>query len=559
MLRELRINNVAIIDQMALTFAPGLNVLTGETGAGKSIITRAIGLLCGGRASADLIRSEAEDAEIEGVFDVDDAVGDVLDELGLPRDDELVIRRVISRSARGRTTINGSLSTATVLGRLGEHLIHVYGQHDYALLLKPESHLDFLDQFGGHTAALAAMAAAWETFQEAAKRLRAARAGIASREQRLDLLRFQAEELGKARPAAGEEESLRVERERQRHAEKLARVCQEAEDALSSSDHAVANVLARVATSLDDAGRIDAELGARAVTLRDAIAQVEDVALDLRRYGESIEADPARLDEIEERLAAYARLKRKYGCEADELADKLAELEDELATLEMSESDVEALAAESDRRAELAWTAARELSARRLDAARDLERRLVAEVATLGMEGASFRVVFHEGSTDTRADERLGPTGTDVVEFYLSANPGEEPRALARIASGGELSRIMLALKALTAGVGEVGTLIFDEVDTGIGGATAEAVGQRLHTLARHRQLLSITHLPQIAALADHHLAIAKSVRGGRTVTTARELDEPERVAEIGRMLGAGGSEESERYARRLMAAKRHA
>jgi len=555
MLRELRINNVAIIDQMALGFAPGLNVLTGETGAGKSIITRAIGLLCGGRASADLIRTEADEAEIEGLFDADPAARAMLSESGLPADDELVVRRVIARGGKGRIFINGSLSTATVLARLGERLIHVYGQHDYALLLKPESHLDFLDQFGGHDHELRAMRAAHAAFREAADRLASAQAGVANRAQRLELVRFQAEELTKAQPTAGEEDELRRERERQRHAEKLARVCQETDDALSSGEQPIANALSRLAATLEDAGRIDPDIGARATTLRDAIAQLEDVALDLRRAGEQIEGDPARLEEIEERLALYGRLKRKYDCDADTLAAKLEAFERELQMLEGSDADTDALRAECERHGATAWQAARVLSSRRTKAARDLEKRLIEEIASLGMHGATFRVVFHE-EADGKDDTRLSATGADSIEFYLSANPGEEVRPLARIASGGELSRIMLALKALTAGAGEVGTLIFDEVDTGIGGATAEAVGQRLHSLGRHRQILSITHLPQIAALADHHLAIAKEVRRGRTVTSARELSVDERIAEIGRMLGAAGSDESERYARRLMANK---
>ena len=557
MLRELRINNVAIIDQMRLGFAPGLNVLTGETGAGKSIITRAIALLCGARASADLLRTEADEAEIEGLFDADGAVRAVLEELGLPDDEDLIIRRVISRTAKGKVTINGSLSTASVLARLGDHLIHVYGQHDYALLLKPESHLAFLDDYGDHDAETSRMAAAYESFREADERLRRARSGVAQREQRLDLLRFQADELAKARPAVGEVEQLRVERERHRHADKLARICQEADEALSTGDQAIANALGRIAASLDEAGRLDADFGTRAAGLRDALAQVEDVALELRRAGESIDADPARLEEIEDRLALYGRLERKYGCDADELAVRLEAVEDELRELEAGDADIEALEEDRERRAGAAWTAAQALSARRRASAEALEEKLAAEVATLGMAGAVVRVVFHSNAEGTREDDRLGPAGADEVEFYLSANPGEEPRPLARIASGGELSRVMLALKALTAGAGEVATLIFDEVDAGIGGATAEAVGQRLHALARHRQLLSITHLPQIAALADHHLAIAKHVRDGRTVTSARELDEDERVAELGRMLGAGGSDESALYARRLMAARR--
>lgn len=556
MLLELRINNVAIIDQMALTFAPGLNVLTGETGAGKSIISRAVGLLCGGRASVDLIRTDAEEAEIEGLFRADAGVRARLEELGLPAEDEIVVRRVINRSGKGRVHIGGRLSTATILGQLGERLIHFYGQHDYALLLEPESHLAFLDEFGAHAAEREAMAVAHAAYREIADRLVAARRGVASRVERADLLRYQAEELGRANPARGEESALQIERERLRHAEKLAGICRNADAALSSETDAVANVLARIATTLEDAGRIDPEIGARAATLRDALAAVEDVALDLRRSGERIEHDPERLEQIEERLALLSRLKRKYRCDADELADALVAIEGELATIGLSDADIEALEAERRGRAAEAWRRARELSARRQQAARALEGALTDELASLGMAGAVFSVVFHTADA-AESDDRLGARGADDVEFYFSANPGEEQRPLARIASGGELSRIMLALKALTAGAGEVGTLIFDEVDTGIGGTTAEAVGERLHALGHHRQVLSITHLPQIAARADHHLAISKEVRRGRTVTAACELGGDERVAEIARMLGAAGSTESEGYARRLMAGRR--
>lgn len=554
MLLELRINNVAIIDQMALTFAPGLNVLTGETGAGKSIITRAIGLLCGGRASADLIRTDAQEAEIEGLFQTDANARAILDDMGFSPEAEVLIRRTIGRSGKGRIHIDGRPATATVLARLGERLIHVYGQHDYALLLRPESHLEFIDQLGRYPQDLARMHDAYTTYRDAADREAVARRGGASRAERADLLRFQVGELGNAHVRAGEEDELRVERERLRHAEKLALACREADDALSSGEVPITNALARIVAAIDDAGRIDPDLAAHAATLRDALAAIEDVALDLRRSGERVEHDPQRLEEIEERLALLGRLKRKYECECDELVAKQEAIERELALLESTDSDLAALAAETARCAEIAWSCAGALSELRATSAGALEAAVRAELASLGMAGAAFSVVFHATARSERSPSRLSALGADDVEFYLSANPGEEARPLARIASGGELSRIMLALKALTAGAGEVGTLIFDEVDTGIGGATAEAVGERLHALGRHRQVLSITHLPQIAALADHHLAIAKEVRSGRTVTSARALGADERVTEVARMLGAAGSAESESYARRLIA-----
>ena len=562
MLSELRITNFAIIDELALAFAPGLNVLTGETGAGKSIITRAIALLCGARATADLIRTDAEEAEIEGLFDVE---GDrsVLGDSGLPPNGELLVRRVISRSGKGRVHVNGSLATAGLLNQLGSRLIHVYGQHEQALLLKPDTHLDFLDEFGKLAAERAQMATAYATFRDAADRFAALTANQEACRQRLELLRFQVNELREVRAEPGEEQTLQHEREIQRHAEKLAGICQQGEEALYSGEQAITAGLARVVAQLRDGGRVDPGLRSSADLLQQAAAQVEEVALDVRRTGERIRHDPERLEQIEERLAVLARLKRKYECEADALPERLLSLEAELAGLDSAGLDVTALRQEVLARVAEAWSVARELSRARQAAAVKLEKRMAEELRTLGMRGAVFRAMFIVAAADAPqanwADPRspgamgLSALGADVVEFYLSANPGEDPKPLARIASGGELSRIMLALKTLTAGAGEVPTLIFDEVDAGIGGAVAEAVGKRLRDLGRSRQVLCITHLPQIAALADHHFAVEKRVLKGHTTATARVLDAEQRVLELSRMLGGTATIESERYARRLM------
>jgi DNA repair protein RecN (Recombination protein N) len=560
MLRELHITNFAIIDELQLSFAPGMNVLTGETGAGKSIVTRAISLLCGDRASVDLIRSDSDEAEIEGLFDLGASERLRLADTALLSGDDLVVRRVISRGGKGKVYVNGKLATTGTLAELGRQLVHVYGQHEHSLLLKPDSHLQIIDEYGGLEEQRQEMAAAYADYREAADRVAALTADRDAVRQRLELLRFQVGELRALQLEEGEEELLRQERERLRHAERLGTTCQQCESALYSADDAIAAALTRVAGQLQEATRLDESFAPRLESLRQCIAQVEDVAFELRRAGDDIRHDPERLEEIEERLAALSRLKRKYGCDADGLVGTLVELEAELQELEDSGTDLAQVREELRARTARAWEAARVLSRNRQAAVKKLEKAMAAELASLGLEGAVFRAIFAVAAAGgprsnpaENSGAELDASGGDVVEFYLSANPGEAPKALARIASGGELSRIMLAVKALTAGDSETGTLIFDEVDVGIGGTVAEAVGKRLQALGGGRQVLCITHLPQIAALADHHFAVEKEVSNGRTVTRARALPAKERVRELARMLGATGTPESREYARRLM------
>ncbi len=552
MLRSLRIQNMAVVDQLQLDFEPGMNVLTGETGAGKSIITRAIGLLCGDRAQSDLVRTEAEEATVEGLFDVVDPMW--LTECGLDAAPELLIRRVISRGGKSRVYLNGSPSTAAVLSQVGTRLLHVYGQHEQTLLLKSENHLELLDAFGALGQPRSEMAATHAAFREARERLRRLESDREVARQKTDLLRFQIGELREANVVAGEEENLRHERERQRHAEKLARIYQQSEETLYSGEDAVSGAVAKIIALLEDAGRIDPDTRAPLDVLRQARAQIEDVALTLRRAAGHIEHDAERLAEIEDRLALMGRLQRKYGCLVDELPERLESMEAELLGLERTSENLSALAQEVDSLELAAREVARTLSQLRRAAASRLEAAMDDELRALGMPEGTFRVVFTapvDGDTE-EVSAPLTAFGCDTVEFHLSANPGEDPRPLARIASGGELSRIMLALKTLTAAGGEARTLIFDEVDAGIGGLVAEAVGRRLHALARSRQVLCITHLPQIAALADHQYAVEKRVQAGRTYTSARSLRGDDRIHELARMLG-GTDAESRRYARRLM------
>jgi len=562
MLRELRIHNLAIIDEIHLSFEDGMNVLTGETGAGKSIIMRAIGLLCGERATADLLRTDADEATAEGLFELEENEQACLRDAGLAAAGEVLIRRVVARNGKGKVYVNGALATAGLLAQLGSRLIHIYGQHEQALLLKPESHIDYLDEFGKLADLRARMGEGWTAARAAEAHLaRLCDSGEAAR-QRLELLQFQSKELRDAAVTVGEEARLQQERELQRHAERLSQICQVGEESLYSGEQAVAGAVGRVLHQLQEAERIDPSFREIIEHVRHAAMSIDEAARELRRATDRFEHDPARLQEIDDRLALLTRLKRKYGCEVDELAAKLAAFTAEVESAEGAGFDIASARGKAEEAAAAAWKVAEELSRLRRSVAKELEKKVAQELAALGMRGAVFRIVFaaREGSDRTTAKTTtagLTAIGADDVELYLSANPGEDPKPLARIASGGELSRIMLALKTLTAGAGEVPTLIFDEVDAGIGGTVAEAVGQRLAALATSRQVLCITHLPQIASQADHHFVIEKRVTKGRTRSSARIVQADERIAEIARMLGSEATAESQQYARKLMQTSR--
>ncbi len=553
MLRELRIRDFAIIDDLTINFRPGLNVITGETGAGKSVILQALALLCGGRATADLIRSDAEEATIEGLFD-SSLPAEALEPLGLGREDELLVRRHMPRSGKGRIYVNGNLTTVSLMARLGDHLVHIYGQHEQALLLHPASHLHFLDQFGELVPMRERMATAYAELAAARHNLEELERRRAEVEQRRELLEFQRHELEAADVQPDEETNLRRERELLRHAERVQQVCRDGEAALYSGDAAMAAALTRLLSQLSELAAVAPPLAAAAELIDTGRVQLEEAALQLRAFADHMHSDPDRLDAIEERVGLLTRLSRKYGVPSNELAGILVGLQQDLESWEAQTRGAAAARETVDARQGEAMHLARELSAAREAAGRRLEKCMKEELALLGMLDASIRVERETHADDARA-AALTSTGLDTVAFYLSANPGEAPRPLARIASGGELSRIMLALKALTATVSETPILIFDEVDAGIGGAVADAVARRLKALAHTRQLLCITHLAQIAAHADHHFAVEKRRRRGRTIAQARILAPDERVRELSRMLGGSGAPaEAERYARRLIA-----
>jgi DNA repair protein RecN (Recombination protein N) len=552
MLADLRIRNLAVIEDLEIAFEPGLNVITGETGAGKTILMRALGLLLGDRGGGDLLRDGAEDGEVEALFNgpaVAAALAEPNDDSGDAAALEATIRRTIT-STRQRAYVNDHLVTAARLAEIGEHLVHVYGQHEHHTLLRPETQRALLDEAGGLDAPVAAMAARYRELVHAEERLRAVRDGAEGRAARRELVGHQAEELRRAAVRAGEVEELAREREILRHAERLRTAAVEAEQALYAGDAAVVEIVTRHAGRLATLGAIDPELGEAARLLDEARPALEEAALRLAARGRAIAADPERLERIEERLALVQRLVRKLGCEAAELVERQARLERELAELEGSGADPAELEREVERALARAWEAADALTAGRRRAATALGARITAGLGELALTAAELTITLEPLAATTaggnggrtargsRPRDGLAPSGAERVVFLLAPNRGEAARPLARIASGGELSRVMLALKAATAGASDVPTLVFDEVDAGIGGGVAEVVGRKLRQLAQGRQVLCITHLPQIAACADHHYVVRKRPSGGRTRSSAARLSDRERVEELARMLG---------------------
>jgi len=548
MLRELQITNLAIIEKLHVEFSSGLNILTGETGAGKSIIIDAVNLILGGRASADLIRSGAKEASVEALFDLSDrrSLLETLAAAGIECDGELLVRRVVSPGGKNRVFIAGGLATTALLSEICRNLINIYGQHDSQSLLKTEQHLRLLDGFSGALALRDDFAARFEAYQKAKHELEALEQGEREAARRLDLLSFQSSEIAEAKLRPGEEEELAEERRRLAHGEKLLGTTQQAFDSLYGGDAPLLGGLRRIITGVAEAGAIDQTLSPVAEALEAAYAQLEDASLTLRDYAAGVEADPGRLEQLDDRLDAVNRLKRKYGASIAEILSYQQGVDEELAALSGREQArdelVQGIAALE---AELSALGAKLSKARKVGAAA-LKSGMERELAELAMKHAVFETAF-EGSAEPRS------CGFERAEFLFSPNPGEPPKPLARIASGGELSRLMLALKQLHPD-SEVPTLIFDEVDSGIGGATSALVGEKLKRVARSQQVLAITHLPQVAAFADLHLRVEKAVSGGRTATSVELLQGEARVAEVARMLGgARVTEKTLEHAREMI------
>lgn len=532
MLTDLSITNIAIIDSLHLSLKPGLTILTGETGAGKSIIIDAVGLIMGGRASADLIRSGSDEAVVEAIFDISDMpeLSQLLSESGFPCNNELLIKRSISRAGKNRIFINGAMATLTLLSDISRRLINIYGQHESQTLLRPENQLLLLDLFAGNTDLRGAFASLYAELQAVKERLAHADERERETARRLDLLSFQSQEIAGAELRDGEEEQLEEERQLLANAEKLGGASAEAFELLYGGDGALLGQLRRIGNAIREIAAIDQTLGETATSLENSYLQLEDAAMTLRGYASRVEADPLSLQRVEDRLDQINRLKRKYGPTIRDILEFKQQVDGELEQIRDQEHDREALQLQCDRLEQELRLNGAELSRRRATAAGALKQALENEAHQLAMKNAIIEADL------TLLDEPR-PTGFERMELLFSPNAGEPPRPLARIASGGELSRLMLAFKQVLP-EGDVPTLVFDEVDSGIGGATSETVGRKLKRVAQGQQVLCITHLPQVAVFADQHLHVAKRVDNGRTATAVTPLDKKARIEEISRMLG---------------------
>jgi DNA repair protein RecN (Recombination protein N) len=532
MLRFLRIRNLAVIEAVDVEFEPGFNVLTGETGAGKSIVVEAVALLLGARASADLVRTGEAHATIEAIFERDGR--------------ELVVRRELTSQGRSRSFVDGALATAASLRDLSARLIELHGQHEHQALLDPLTHLPFLDGYAGLTDLATRTAAAWSKVRTLRDQLERSRMDAREKSARLDLIAFQLGEIDKAAPKAGEDDTLAALRQVLASAERIHLLCEESYAALYDSDGAVLAALGGIWKRVGELATIDPQFAPHVEAREGIKSQLEDLAYFLRGYADGIDASPGRLQEVEDRLALLERLKRKYGPSLDEVMARgrsLAEERDLLTGAGQRTEDLQtALQTANDGYLE----AARQLSRKRRQAAISFARTIEELLGELAMQRTRFEVRFHHGEP---GPEEWSERGIDSAEFYVSPNPGEELRPLARIVSGGELSRVMLALKTvmLDGSGGLHSTLIFDEVDAGIGGRVADVVGARLRALGDRFQVLCITHLPQIAARGTAHFVIEKYVRGNRTVTSVERLDDSGRVEEIGRMIGGAAITEAAR------------
>lgn len=526
MIRYLAIRNLAVIESVAVDFEQSFNILTGETGAGKSILVEAVGLLLGGRATQDLLRTGEDVASVEAIFETADG-------------EELIVRREITSQGRSRAFINGALATAAALKDLSNRLVELHGQHEHQQLLDPSQHLALLDTWAGLDASRARVESAFAAVRGLREQLDRLRMDDRERAARLELVEFQLGELQKAGLQAGEDETLSADRQLLRSADTIHRLCNEGYAELYDTESAALGTLGRVWKRVGELAAIDPRF-APYLEARDGIkAQLEDLAFTLRDFADGIDASPGRLQQVEDRLALIERLKRKHGGtleSAIEYRDRLAAEHKALTGGQSSIAEIEQQLAEAGRRF---LDEALALSSARRSAAVRFAKSIETELADLAMAKTKFEVRL----TTDQAEGQWSAAGIDAGEFFLSPNVGEDLRPLARIVSGGELSRVMLALKTLGAKDGMVGkTLIFDEVDAGIGGRVASVVGDKLAALGRRFQVLCITHLPQIAASGGTHFLIEKRVQGSRTVTSVARLSNEDRIPELARMMGGSAA-----------------
>ncbi len=534
MLRDLRVQHFALFDDVRIAFGPRLNVLTGETGAGKSILIDAVTMIRGSRASPDVIRSGCEEAVVEASFSVEaeSHAAAELSALGYPPEDELVVQRVLSASGKGRVYLNGRPVSVSVLAQVTGALIDLHSQHEHQSLARADAPMALLDAFARMEDLRGQYQRAWAEWAalDQARASRSERQTLRNRE--MALLAHDVEELSQSRVQPNEADDLERERTVLRYAERLKDLSRSAYDRLQGQEGAVLDHVGAIAAELKSGGAIDPKLADTGDLAGAALAQLQEVAAVLREYVGRFESDEGRLDAIESRLADLQRLKRKYNVSVDALPALLDRKRAELSALDSEVESDHTLGTRCEAARQRVQALADELHFRRVDASGKVETLVDAELARLGMSAT-----FHVEITPFGEESAVGPSGRDRVDFLIRTNPGEPEKPIRKVASGGELSRLMLALKSVLASVDSVPTVIFDEADAGVGGAVAEVVGRRLRAIADHRQVLCVTHLPQVASGADTHFLVEKSMTRGRTSTTVRRLRERARVREIARML----------------------
>ncbi|MEJ5189204.1 MAG: DNA repair protein RecN [Breznakiellaceae bacterium] len=545
MLEELIIQDYALIETLHITFEGGLNILTGETGAGKSIIVGALGFILGAKVDTDIIRTGREEVRVSAILSVDshnmEALNWLTDHGIEPEEGKIILRRSLKQNGRGSMFIQNVPVTRNDLADFTSLLFDIHGQHEHQLLLKRESHRRYLDRFAGIEEEVLQFNRVFTTLSEKRKLLENSRSSERDRQARMEMLTYAIEEIEKARLRIGESEELEQESRRMGAHEKLASYIETACELLFEGDASCLAALRRVRSSLEGALSIDSTLAALAEGVNSTYYDLEDWADQLRTYRNNLTFDPRRLEEIEERLALLYRLKKKYGATEEEILGYKQKAEEELDHLAHFEENRAALEAEIASLEREVIQRARSITQKREKAAEELSVKITAILASLGMSRSRFAVSV---LPKTQGSDSLlcGPYGAEDIEFFISPNPGEPLKELSRIASGGELSRVMLAIKTILAHSDTVETLVFDEIDTGIGGEVALAVGEHLAQLGRIKQIFCITHLASIAVRADNHLKVEKSVVGDRTVTTVRPLSDRERKEEIARMLSGDAS-----------------
>lgn len=542
MLTLFKIKNIALIDRLEIEFGPGLNLLTGETGSGKSIIVDSLGALTGDRLSSELIKQGETSAQIEGYFTVEQdlAFSTIFEESGvdIEPDAEIIVRRDLSIAGKNRIFVNDQSVTQNFLKRIGSYLVDIHGQGEQAELYHVETHIRLLDTFAGADGLIKTAAAAFRSWANVRAQLVSLHKDESEKLQLVDVLRFQVDEIKRADLKPGEDAELEDEKRRVGNAEKLSNLSDEAYALLYENDHSTVSTLERAARKIAELGEYDASFREFDEGLRSAQAVVEELAIAARDFRHRLDFSPERLNEIEGRLAEIFRIKRKYGDAIEVILEHLAESERRLGNIETAELREQELERElADRRSDYI-TAAKKLHDKRVVAAKAFEKAVEASLAGVALEKARFEVRIDAPATDQAdAEQRFSVNGYDTVEFYFSANPGEPTKPLAKVASGGEASRLMLVLKTTVRSGGQEKAAVFDEIDVGIGGRVAEAVGRKLKDLSSTSQVLCVTHQPQIASMADRHFVVEKDVSGRSTSVTVRELSREEKIEEIARML----------------------